>query len=223
MTVAWIDYLTDVLFEAPQCPDSIAIHTVRSSVIELCQQENLWQVQLPRVTLVAANPLITLVPPVDSEISTVLDVRFYRPGDTTGKPVLGPYDNLTLNTQRPNWQDEVSQGTENSMSACTYPSPNVLRVIPVPIVSTGEISVMVALRPTRGSAGGPDFIYQDHLMTIVTGALGRLLMMVNKPWANPNLASVKLELWHQMKTRAGIRSIQGTGMTSMTVYPRTLA
>ncbi len=224
MAKAWDDYLPDVLLEAPGCPTSVAVNAVRAAAIDLCQERNFWQETLALIALVATNPLVTIAVPADSEISTILDVRFYPVGQTTGVVVAGPFSEMTLNALRPGWKDEANTGTVNSPDACAYPTPLALRVIPIPVVNQASaIAITAALRPTRASASGPDLLYTDYLETICTGALAKLLAMGNKPWTDLVIAADKRSLFRAAKSRAGIRVMTAAGAVQQSVYPRTLA
>lgn len=224
MSTAWDSYLPDVLLEAPGCPTAIAINAIRSAAISLCQERNVWQEDLERMHLLAGDAMLDLDVPVDAEIGTILDVQFYPVGQTKGSPVSGPHDEKTLNALRPGWKDEASTGTINSVDACAYVTPLVLRVIPKPIVSqSNAIAVTAALRPTRASTSGPDLLYTDYLETITTGALAKLLAMAGKPWTNLTIAADKRNLFRAAKSSAGIRRMQAGGAVQMAVYPRTLA
>ena len=224
MATAWDDYLPDVMLEAPGCPTPVAVNAVRSAAIELCQERNVWQETLALIALVAANPLVTIAVPADSEVATILDVRFYPVGVTQGTPVTGPVDEMTLNTLRPGWKDEADAGTVNSPQVCMSPTPLSLRIIPVPIANqAAAIAVTAALRPTRASTEGPDLLYTDYLETITTGALAKLLAMNNKPWTDLVMAVDKRGLFRTKKAQAGIRVLRASGAMQMSVHPRTLA
>lgn len=224
MATAWDNYLPDVLLEAPGCPTPIAVNAVRSAAIELCRERNVWQETLALIALVAANPLVTIAVPVDSEISTILDVRFYPVGQTTGVVVSGPASEMALNALRPGWKDEANTGTVNSPEVCAYPTPLALRIIPIPVVNQASaISITAALRPTRASTSGPDLLYTDYLDAICTGALAKLLAMGNKPWTDLAVAADKRNIFRSAKSSAGIRVTTAAGAVQQSVYPRTLA
>ena len=224
MATDWDDYLPDVLLEAPGCPTTIAIQAIRSAAIDLCQKTNVWQEDLDRLHLIAGDALCDIDVPADSEISTILDVQFYPSGQTTGVPVAGPLDERALNSLRPGWKDEANTGTINSIDACAYPSPLILRVIPKPVVSQSDaIAVTAALRPTRSSVSGPDLLYTDYVETICTGALAKLLAMGNKPWTDLTIAADKRNLFRTAKSRAAIRREHAGGSMQVTANPRTLA
>lgn len=224
MAKAWEDYLPDVFLEAPGCPTAIAVNAIRSAAISLCQERNVWQEDIARIALVGGVAGAVIAVPADSEIATILDVLFYPVGQTTGVKVSGPHDERTLNTLRPEWKDEASTGTINTVDACAYVTPLVLRIIPKPVVSQPDaVAVTAALRPTRASTSGPDFLYTDYLETVTTGALAKLLAMGNKPWTDLTIAIDKRNLFAIAKTRAGIRRMTAGGTAPLSVYPRTLA
>ena len=224
MSKAWDDYLPDVLLEATGCPTLIAVNAIRSAAVDLCGERSVWQEDLERSSLVAGDPLCDLYVPDDSEVATILDVRFYPVGETTALSIAGPTDEKTLNAVRPGWKDEACEGTVNTVSVCAYLSPLVLRVIPIPVVSQADaIAVTATLRPTRASTEGPDLLYTDYLETICTGALAKLLAMGNKPWSDLQTAVFKSAEFRRMKARAGIRVLTASGAMQMQVHPRTLA
>lgn len=224
MATDWETYLPDVLLEAPGCPTIIAVQAIRSAAIELCQQSSVWQEDLARADLVAANPLCTLAVPAGSEIATILDVQFYAVGQTTGVPVTGPVDEMALNALRPGWKDEATTGTLNGPEVCGYPTPLTLRLIPIPVVNqTAAIAVTAALRPTRASLNGPDLLYTEYLETITTGALAKLMAMNKKPWTDLEMAVDKRGSFGQLKAAAAGRKMRAADAMPMTVYARTLA
>lgn len=224
MATAWDSYLPDVLLEAPGCPTTIAVNAIRSAAISLCQERNVWQEELARISLVADNANAVIAVPVDSEIATILDVQFYPVGTTSGVTVAGPADEKTLNALRPGWKDEADTGTINSAQACAYVTPLVLRIIPKPVANQANaIAITAALRPTRASTSGPDLLYTDYLETITTGALAKLLAMAGKPWTDLTIADDKRNLFKAAKSQAGIRRMQAGGAVQLSVYPRTLA
>ena len=52
------------------------------------------------------------------------------------------------------------------------------------------MDVYVSLKPLRSATDLPDILYNDCYQTIAAGAKAKLMVMPEKPWTNPQLASV---------------------------------
>lgn len=170
-------FFPDVLVEVPGCPLPMVKHHVRRSIIEFCERTRRLTYTCPSINSVADTSTYSIAPPADHEVHEIISVRH------NNIPV-NPVGEDWLNANLSNWQSKKSKTATGYM----FTRPVTVRLYPIPSeAGTGNISVMVALKPTQVAV-----VIDDRLLAysevIAAGAKRRLMVMPKKEWSDANLA-----------------------------------
>jgi hypothetical protein len=174
----WSSWLPDLLPQLPDCPTILVEHEVRRAAQAFFEKTRAWHVTLAAVPVPAATSEVTIAP-TDPEQSLVRVSQIWYDGKRLD-PVTG--DALAEHFGD-DWQAHTGVPT-----AYTQETPAVIRLYPIPVDAalTGLVA-RVAVKPSETSTGLPDDLAVKFRDSLVTGAKGRLMMYVEKPWSNPKL------------------------------------
>jgi hypothetical protein len=92
----------------------------------------------------------------------------------------------------------------------TQLSPEGFLLVPTPVAAT-NVTLTVALKPTRDSTKGPDFLFEDYYEAICAGAKGRLMLTKGKSWTDPQAAALQLAFFNEKITEANVRRSKAFG------------
>lgn len=186
------DILNMVMPEVPGCPVALATQHVQQAARQFCADSEAWREKLSPINLVADDATYTLTPGYDCEVRRVLDVWIRTADDVTNgnDGTLLTYDQyeydpagsvLTLDdTIEP--QEAVANGL-------------VVRVMLVPYLSTNVDTIAVQ--------GGISATFLNYWAEpIIARAKYTLMRMLRTAWANPNMAQVYLDEYHDGVSRA---------------------
>lgn len=207
MSVAWSEYLFEVMPETPDCPDAIAINAVRNAAIEFAEFTSAWREWLT-VNVVASQPNYTLTP-------------------TTGKVVIGlqayykessiPFLDLEQMRYQGDWPEDTGDQPKGVMMT----TPGTLLVYPVMDENLPDpIEVLCSIKPARTDASGPDHFYEDWIEVIAHGAKYRLLSMEGRPWYNGNGAIDSRNKFRSGMREARIRYSRMNNKKETVIRPR---
>ena len=98
--------------------------------------------------------------------------------------------------------------TRNGYPCLTFDLGSNQIVFDVALVLNEEIAVKEFLVPTRDATALPDILYNDYFEGIKQGALSSLMLIPNKEWSNPELATVCLQDFMYYVTEAKIAAIR---------------
>ncbi|HEV8034387.1 hypothetical protein [Yoonia sp.] len=187
-------FLPLVLPHAPGCSDFVATFNLRIAAIEFCERTLCWR-HISNVTLNKDGKALT-APPY-AAIHKIESATFD--------------DEIALEPLQYSHVDEAAfaETAGATPQYITQAEYNKVRVLPY---REGKLSLSLFLKPVNGSEmiedfDGmvsdaydvvPEFIYTMHAEAIAAGALSRLLVQPNKPWANPQAAM----MWGQKATDA---------------------
>jgi len=184
------DFLPYVLPEVIGAPDPLVKQHIVSASAEFCSKTLAWTDAQDPIPLVDGEPEYEIDCPSGAYALTVRDV-------TIGGTRLVPVTVDQLPQVLPNWQ--TAQGSEPSYYNASGTRGSI-RVYPTPANTTGQsMTVRAAFVPVSGASTLPDFLGQQHMEVIASGAKARLLMMPGVAWSNPVLAA-----YHKTLFDAGI-------------------
>lgn len=213
----WSLFLPQVAKETYGAPEILQLEHIRNAAIEFCERSLAWQV------IQDPYPLPTVIlntsPIMDFQVEAgVIVVKILR-GELVGS------SNPPLVARTPEWCDENYPGWMTG-SQLGKPS-NVTQIspdqwVPVPAATGGPWTAVlrVAYKPSRDSVQGPDFLYNDYLEQIASGAKGRLMLEAKKDWSNPTLGEAHMSVFDAACDRAKVRAAQGFGRGRVRVKSR---
>ena len=176
-SVAFTEFLPDVLLEATGVPDPVAIAAVRNACFDFCKASLLWNdVQDPEAyTAGVAEYQIT--PPSGAQIVAVRHINLDE------NNVVYPVSLDDLVAAKPSWAS-----AQGRIVTYVQPSPDTVRFVSVPDVG-GTFVANAAYAPTRSATAVDSRIYNQYLEVIKYGALWKLKSMAGQPWADPTGAA----------------------------------
>lgn len=188
------DFFPHVLVDVPGCPDPTVRLALLSAVGEFCRKTLAWtEIQDP-MPLVSGVRDYDIDAPSQAYTIAVSDVWL-------GARRLKPMTMLAMQDTMPNWATAESNEPIYYNSATEH---GVIRIFPIPANVTDQTLVIrAAYAPTATATTVPDFLGQQHIEVIASGALARLMIKPGAAWANPQLGD-----YHQKKFTDGIADCQ---------------
>lgn len=218
MTVAYEEFLPEVLIEVDGCPSKVAENAIRNAVIELCQKARIWREQLDEVNIFANVGTYDLDLPNDTQLVTLLSAKY--DGGNISAISEDELETVTSKYRVTNWRSDIGQ------PVCVFASnQSEVTLIRIPEVAPtdGGLVIWAAIAPSRDSYECPETIYNEYLELIAHGAKSRLMGMSTRPWANPQLAVAEERKFNRGVVAARIKESKSHGKMSNTVSPRPLA
>lgn len=172
-----IELSPHVLPWAANCPEPIMIQYLRQAAIRFCERSRSWRSDevFPFIT---ADQDISLVTCCDSVIHEIESVRWRADGDNEWQRFIDPAP----------FSDRDDWDWNGSPRYYTQRLPNTLRVAPF---TTGQLRVVMYLKPDQRAETLPDYIFEQYPEIIANGALGKILMLPGKDFTDPQLAMLK--------------------------------
>jgi len=208
MPTTWDNYMPEVAPDVAGCPKSVIRNAIRNSAIELCYEGRAWRTQITDVTMVIGTPVYTLGVPVDSEV--IATTRLLVVGDVRPLSTLPPAHQNRFKISADNGRPKF-YNAETPATVTLYPPPDTAYVA----------EVFALLKPTKVSLGGPDFLYNDWLEVIASGAKARLMAMAGRPWSNPKMVNIHRKAFVKGYVEARIRDAKGNVESSSYARPAT--
>lgn len=171
------------------CPLGLINHAIRKATIEFCERTNLWKMGSPGADILKDQAFYTFDTPVGTRVT--------QPDWITinGKQLVGTTP-IELDIEIPDWREKEQE----------YPHlyyverPNTVRIIGIPTEDKlGLLDAQVSLSPTRDAVDCPDWLYENWVDVIASGALATLTAMAGKQWSDSTMAA-----YHNQIFRAGI-------------------
>jgi hypothetical protein len=206
------DLLPQLLGEAPGCPDVTAINALRRATIEFCERTHAWsELQEDPTPLEEGVHTYEIEAPAGARVELVLEVW------VNGAPLTGK-SMAEIGRLVPGWQTATAN---RPVYFNAEEGENQLRLFPIPAALNGELlTARVAYAPTSTSNRIADSVANKDLEALISGALGRLMVMPNKAWSNAPLASYHLERFEAAITKRRIKKAHGNVSSSLSVAPR---
>jgi hypothetical protein len=175
------DFLTLIAPHVEGCPQSTVVQAIRRAIRELCRESHLWRSTLADIDTVAGQSAYTLVPPIDTQIISVLHI-------THVDQDLSPNDEGSLDQCEYRWRSLNDARRATWYLHELYATD--IRLVPAPLEADigGLTNIRVALQPTLTATDVHDLILNDWDESIMYGALSRLMRFPEKQWTNLALA-----------------------------------
>ena len=215
MAVSYEDFLPYLLPETPGCPEVVAVQSIRSAVIDFCEQSLILQRDHDPIKAVANQSEYEFEPPKNYLVTKLMRGWFLKDPLSVVSP------------------DMV---TDPTVYNATFPEPNVLTGKPRSIVQKDErtfaltpvpdetianaITLRVALKPTRSSSTIENVVFEDYAEFIAHGAKSRLCMTPGKSYTNPDVAALGNVMFRQGINRALQRAVRGHSRSDLSVKMR---
>lgn len=201
----------------PGLPEPALQRAVRNAAREFCNQTLLWGYALDRISVVADDNDYTLTVPGAQygEIISIDDVKYKADGAADDQfRTLDPFSKVSENIYSAgSWP--YHEGTEPTAFHVEEDDITNLILYPIPTVASADgLLVTVNLRPTLAATVVPDFLYNQHLLTIASGALAYLFGTKGMSWHDPQEAQVNM-----MSFRGAINSAKWRKITGATKRP----
>lgn len=205
----WTKYLPKVQPEVGMCPPELALEEIRNAAIEFCERSRCW--------MVIQDPY----PVGGKEMSYDFDADNGAVVWLVDHAELDDRNELLLRS--PAWCDDEYPGWRRgeitgAPAALTQLDPESFILVPAPDV-TREVTLTVALKPTRDSPRGPDFLFNDYYEGIAAGAKSRLMLMKDKPWTDAQQGAAYMAFFNEKVDEAALRREKAWGRATIRVKP----
>jgi len=178
----WEDLLNEVMPYVENCPLPIAKHQIRNAAIEFCQRTALWRSELDRINIttnIHTYDLHTEIT-IDQAISAI-DYAYITESSGETNLTITTEDSLKITNRV--WRVLTSTKPESIMLLDT----DNCRLYPIPEVDiSNSLVIGLILKPSRNSAGLPDWIFEQWAEAIAHGAKARLFGMKSRSWYAPD-------------------------------------
>ena len=188
------DFLDYVMPQVPGATPDMALLEVKNTIIDFCEKSFILQETLDPVTSIDGIADYDLEPPNNRRVTKILKA-WYK-----GRELV------------PVSFDEINTPTAYNANAPGAPirredprnifqkGPDVFSVYPIPNETLANaMTLVVALKPTRGTDTIDDVIYEDYAEIIGHGTIARMAISSTKPYYDPKLAMAREALY-----RAGL-------------------
>ena len=169
-------FLPNIRLYAPGVADPTAYFAIRQAAIEFCERSRAWRFDDEfNVTTDDAEGLLA---PANSVVLDIDGVWF------NGQK-LTPKTPNQLDKLLPTWRS----GADKSTSKPLYVTQTELNTIQIVPFQAGKVKLSLFLKPAQDADELPDFLADQHRETIAWGALGRILLIPNQSFTNPDMGA----------------------------------
>ena len=214
----WEDFFSEVMPYVENCPAIIAKSHIKNAAIEFCQRTSLWRFELDPISI--SNNVHTYE--IEFELGhdeTISSLEYATLVENSQTNPLGITTFASMNNTGPGWQTTTGQTPESVMLTNT----ENLRVYPIPERDiANSLFVGVILKPSRDSAGLPDWIFEQYAEVIAHGAKARLMGMKGRDWYSPEEGLDEQSDFDLGVTDATIRTNKGNSQQDSSVIMRPL-
>lgn len=173
MAVTWDSFFPYVQPHVPGCPEIVITAHLQEAAADFCERSEVWRFDIEKDFTSKNTSDYEIDVPTGAVLANVLNLYV----DTLPiKRVSDRHFDLPQNftTSRPTYYS-LYQDSQIRF----YPTPD----------SKYTFDGTGVLKPSLTATGVEDFIFENHGRTIACGALGKLAIIPNKEWTNPELAS----------------------------------
>lgn len=188
------EFLPDVKTFARACPDPLARRFIREAARELCQRGRVWK-ERDEFDVTASN-----CEGVCSFEDASIDTIEWAMLDETE---LEPKTPAWLDDWQADWATTDEVGTARFITQLT---PNSVAIVPK---AAGRLQVRYALIPSRTAMTMPDFLLEQYGTEIAKGAAGRILVLPNTEYTNPQLGSAYVSEFKALLDSLSIKAAKG--------------
>lgn len=174
------DFLPEVLPYVHDCPAVVAVNAIRNAAVEFCERTHYWQVDASTMGVSGSSSQFIILLPADTNIIDVKECWY------NGRRLI-PKSTEELATlyKGTDWRE-----AEGDPHYYTFTMPGDMRLVPSPTMTGSELSMRVAIAPSRVSTTIDSDIYENCLETIAKGARARLNSLPGQPFYNMELATI---------------------------------
>ena len=179
------DFYTQIWPNVPLCPNPKIREALIDSARRFLQRTELWTVELPVIDITADEPEYVVASNDGQMVS--LDHYEILNGDTFYRKTVISEIAISENPEeRDDWRSQTTEDPDAGWVNQTLK----LRLTYIPNVTiTGGLKVWLNIMPFDSATVFPSILWSHYKDEIVAGALSELLLMVNKPWSNPDMAA----------------------------------
>lgn len=170
------EFLPNIRMYAPGVADPTAYFAIRQAAIEFCERTETWRFE--DEFAVAADDYEGLLAPANAVIHKIEGVWFDGEKLTAKTPAQ-------LDKLIPDWRSGNARPT-GQPSYVTQTAQNTITLVPF---GTGDVKLSLFLKPAQDADELPDYLADQHRETIAWGALGRILMIPNQSFTNPEMGA----------------------------------
>lgn len=195
MAVEIEELLPEVLLYCRACPEPVAVAKLREAARELCDRAKFWR----------ADDEFEISTPDCEGICTVQDASIVEIENAW-------LDEYPLEAKTVGWLDSNKPGwtryDERVAPAryITQLTPNTVTVVPK---MAGRLTARFVLKPSRTAETLPDFLVEQLGTEIGKGAAGRLLVIPNTEYTNPQLGSAYVAEFDGLLDRLSVKAAKG--------------
>lgn len=209
-TQSYESLVRDIVMYAPHCPENMAAHAAKMTVIDFCRRTHWWKYTSEPIDLTAGEPNYDVEVPNGTEpISVVAAWYNDRPLWPMGFSTRNRFQFRNLSTHI------------GAPQAFSQDSPTQLALLPVPKNDeTGALVLTVALQPKRSATGADRDMMERFFDALVYGSLARVLAIPNQPFTSPDMAMAREKQYREEVTKAKIDANKALTAASLRVQPR---
>lgn len=178
------DFLPNIRLYAPGVADPTAYFAIRQAAIEFCERTRTWRFN--DEFNVTADEAEGLLAPANSVVLDIDGVWF------NGQKLTAKTPNQ-LDKLLPTWRS----GADKSESKPLYVTQTELNTIQIVPFQAGKVKLSLFLKPAQDADELPDFLADQHRETIAWGALGRILLIPNQSFTNPEMGAAFGQMFQQ--------------------------
>ena len=188
------EFLPEVKTFARACPDPVARRVIREAARELCQRGRFWR---ERDAFDVRTPHCEGI--CSFEDASIDVIEWAMIDDLE----LEPKSPTWLDNWRADWATTDEVGTAKFI---TQLSPNSVTIVPK---QSGRLKVRYSLLPSRTAMTLPEFLLEQFATEIGKGAAGRILVMPNTEYTNPQLGSAYVAEFKSLLDTLAVKAAKG--------------
>lgn len=205
----WADWLPDVLPHVQGAPVPQVEHEIKRAAQEFFTRARIWLVTTDDLPLEAGAVSLDIVLPNAS----MAVVRVERAWLGT-RPLDARLADAMDDAHADDW--ETHTGTPSAVIQFT---PGAVRPYPIP-TDAGTVRLRVSVRPSDAADGIDDQFVARYQDAFSAGAKARLMLMLGKPWSNPEFGAAMRGVFDGYINQAITQAATGFGRGRMAATPR---
>jgi len=167
-----------------EVPDSTIVAAARDACIRFCEETHLYTSTLDAITVEADESDYTLSVPDNSQLISVPKNGVLYKEDGEDNDQYSQLDCISEELTNQDYKYGWKYGEAPNPSEFWVDNQDKqLHLVPIPTdASEDGLLVTVILKPEITTTTIPDFLYDDYMRTITSGALAYLYKMKSMPW-----------------------------------------
>lgn len=212
MTIQDYDLLVrDVVMYAPHCPEHVAMHAVKMTVIDFCRRTHWWKYTSDPIDLEANERSYQVEVPNGTEPISVV-AAWYNDSP------LWPMGFSTKNRFQPERLDNM---TGSRPFVFSHSDPTQIVLAPTPQqAEVGALVLTTAVAPKRSATGADKDMMERWFDGLTYGAMARVYAIPNQPFTNADAAVAREKMYREEATKAKIDANKALTTASLRVQPR---